>query len=164
MSPPAKMEDATVMVAGCSERANRMPRTFNRCLRLVPERRDGGRKFQHLKSCSLSRQADLLVTFTGSKSTGSAIAKALSLLGCWETIGHDIHAIGVGSPTRGLQKDRARSYTLAPIGRREAPPKLFTGRNPQNRKPVCRPITTPLGRYGLPAIVLKYWNVGCSTR
>jgi hypothetical protein len=113
---------------------------------------------------SLSRQADLLVTFTGSKSTGRAIARALSLLGCWETIGDGIHAIGVGSPTRSLQKDRARSYILARVGRREAPPKLSTGRNPQNRKPVCRPITTPLGRYGLPAIVWKYWTVGCTSR
>ena len=90
MSPRARMEDATVMVAGCSERANRMPRSFSSRPWLVPEKRDGARKFQHLELCSLSRQADLLLTFTGQKGTRRAIAKALNLLCCWETIGDDV--------------------------------------------------------------------------
>jgi hypothetical protein len=96
------MEDATVMVAGCSERANRMPRSFSSRPWLVPEKRDGARKFQYLRS--LSRQADLLLTFTGQKAPVGPIAKALNLLGCWETIGDDIHAIGVGSPTRSFSE------------------------------------------------------------
>jgi hypothetical protein len=42
------------------------------------------------------------------------MAKALNPLGCWETVGDDPHAIGVGSPTRSLPKDRAGSYTSPP--------------------------------------------------
>lgn len=51
------------------------------------------------------------------------MAKALNLLGCWETIGDGIHAIGVGSPTRSLQKDRA-ALTHWPL--------LDEGRRPRN--------------------------------